>query len=73
MTIQFYPDELAYVNAKLHPLASKSGSFVTAFCQAAIAADGENYELLRPVLKKLIEKYPADVERLEMERRDSGL
>ena len=72
MTIQFYPDELDYVNAKLHPMAPKTGSFLTSFLQACLAADSENYELLRPALRQIMLKHPASPERLEMERRDSG-
>jgi len=70
MIIQHYPDELDYVNAILAPAGPKAGSFLSAFCQACAAADWENYELLRPILAKLIEKYPADPERLKAERRD---
>lgn len=73
MIINGYPEELDYVNAILHPMSKrKHGSFLTTFCQAALTADNENYELLRPVLLKLMVKYPADEERLEMEKRDSG-
>lgn len=72
MILNGYPDELDYVNAILHPLATKHGSFLTSFCQACLEADSDNYQLLRPVLKVIMLKYPADKERLEMERRDSG-
>ncbi|HXP82600.1 MAG TPA: hypothetical protein VN976_22060 [Verrucomicrobiae bacterium] len=72
MNIQGYPDELNYVNAILHPLAPKSGSFLTAFCQACQAADFENYEFLRPPLAVFMQKYPCDVQRRAMEERDSG-
>jgi hypothetical protein len=69
--IQSYPEELDYVNACMHPTAAH-GSFLDAFLQACISADSENYELLRPVLRALIVKYPAPPERLEGERRDRG-
>lgn len=72
MSIQIYPDELNYCNAKLHPLAPKCGSFLDAFLRACIAADAENYTLLRPVLHAIMLKYPADEARLRMEERDSG-
>ena len=73
MTIQAYPDELDYVNAKLHP-ASKimPGTFLSNFLRACLAADGENYELLRPAVAVFMEKYPAEQERLRMERHDRG-
>lgn len=72
MTIQFFPDELDYANAILHPLAPQSGSFLEHFTRACLAADSENYLLLRPALLVLMEKYPADAERLAMERHDRG-
>lgn len=72
MSIQQFPEELDWVNATLHPLSSKPGSFVTAFCQAALAADESNYTILRPAVRILMEKYPPDEFRLLMERHDSG-
>lgn len=73
MIINVYPDELDYVNAKLHPLArTDENSFLWAFLQSCLRADPENYELIRPVLWAMMVKYPADEKRLEMERRDSG-
>lgn len=72
MNIQGYPQELIYVNAILHPRAPKCGSFMDAFCHACLAADVENYELLRPALKKIMLKYPADPEMLNIEKRDIG-
>lgn len=74
MIIQFYPDELDYVNATLHPSlrAPDDKSFLGTFCQACLRADDDNYELLRPALLALMEKYPVGAERLEMERRDRG-
>lgn len=71
MNIQMYPEELDYVNATLHPL-SRPGKFLETFCEACVRADGENYELLRPALVIFMIKYPADEERLRMERIDSG-
>lgn len=73
MNIQFYPHELNYVNAKLHPAAPRSGSFLSQFLGACLSADGENYELLRPAVQIFIEKYPADPERLRMEEHDNGM
>jgi hypothetical protein len=72
MTIQFYPDELDYVNATIAFKGDGDTSFLGIFCEACLRADDENYELLRPVLAKLMEKYPADPARLAMERIDSG-
>lgn len=73
MTIQFYPDELNYVNAMLHPLAHRDpDSFLGAFFAACRRADPENYELLRPIVHKFMEKYPASPKILEIEKRDSG-
>ena len=72
MNIQFYPDELDYANAKLHPHAPTVGSFLKSFLNACANADFQNYELLRPVLKVMMEKYPADPLRLAMERHDAG-
>lgn len=67
MNIQFYPDELDYVNARLSVAAQKAGSFLEYFLHACQAADSENYELLRPALKIIMEKYPAEPARLAME------
>lgn len=53
-------------------LEPECGSFLEAICRAAVAADAENYEILRPVVRLLIEKYPADPRRLAMERHDRG-
>lgn len=76
MTIQNYPDDLDYVNAKLWYSRSKFSvgelSFLDCFLMACLHADDENYELLRPVLLELGKKYPADAERVVMERHDSG-
>ena len=57
MAIQNYPWELIWVNQKLQ-FSKDSNSFLRAFCEACVRADDENYELLRPVLQKLMEKYP---------------
>jgi hypothetical protein len=56
MQIQLYPSELNYACAKM---AENEHSFLSAFCEACLRADGENYELLRPVLHVLMDKYPA--------------
>ena len=60
MNIQFYPNELDYVNAKLAPSARKVGSFMEYFLHACAAADMQNYEMLRPALKTIMEKYPVE-------------
>jgi hypothetical protein len=72
MCIQFFPDELDYVNAVLHPIEDKCGSFLELFCHACLAADSENYLLIRPALLVLMGKYPARPERLAVERHDRG-
>lgn len=69
--IQFYLNELDYVNAQLHP-AQKCGHFLESFFQSCLRADAENYQLLRPILREFMAKYPASPERLEAERRDRG-
>ena len=73
MNIQFYPDELDYVNATLHPLAPKPGRYLELLCHAALRADTENYELIRPALLAAMAKYPPNEERLQMERHDRGV
>ena len=62
MEIQFYPDELDYVNAQLRPRIpiANDKSFLGTFCLSCLRADGENYELLREALKALMKKYPTD-------------
>lgn len=75
MIIQDCPDELDYVNAQIHPLGASrwdDKSFLGTFCQACLRADAQNYEIIRPALLILMEKYPADPERLRMERIDRG-
>ncbi|MGH9747258.1 MAG: hypothetical protein ACRD59_14270 [Candidatus Acidiferrales bacterium] len=71
-TIQFYPEELDYVNAMLHSRGPEDKSFLGTFCDACLRADAENYILIRPALRQLMQKYPADPEHLRMERIDSG-
>jgi hypothetical protein len=70
-TIQQYTDELDYVIVKLG-VAEGSFSFMEAMCNACLRADGENYELLRPALHALMQKYPAPELLLEAERSDNG-
>lgn len=85
MIIQYYPDELDYVNVRLlfhygalHPEDSlppvlrslHPDSFLGTFCLACLRADSDNYELLRPALYVLMKQYPADPERLRIERAD---
>jgi hypothetical protein len=69
--IQNYPDELDWVNAMMRTREG-SFSFLWAFCSAALHADGENYEILRPALLFFRDKYPAPAELLEAEARDRG-
>jgi hypothetical protein len=70
VNINFYPKELNYVNAMLAD--PKPGDFLRLFLQACVHADTENYELLRPIVKTFMNKYPADPERLRCEEDDSG-
>jgi hypothetical protein len=73
MQIQFYPEELNYVNAKLddaHPVVDKS--FLLSFLDTCLRADGNNYEVLRPALYFFMAKYPADEKRLAAETEDYG-
>jgi hypothetical protein len=68
MNIQFYPDELDYVNAKLHWSAPRTGDFLHYFLHACGRADSENFELLLPALRRIMEKYPADPGQLRRSR-----
>jgi hypothetical protein len=68
-TIQCYPDELDYVNAKLR-IIEGSFSFVEEVCRACLRADGENYEVVRPLLHHVMRKYPVPTELLTFEARD---
>lgn len=56
--IQFFPDDLDYVNAKLEEAHEGNESFLVAFLNACLRADDENYALLRPVLHHFMRKYP---------------
>jgi len=58
MSIQFYPDELDYVNAQLKLKGADDTSFLGAFCKACLLADGDNYGTIRYALHILMEKYP---------------
>ncbi len=70
-----YPDELDYINAQLHPLMRHKGdqSFPATFLHACLRADADNYEILRPALAALMQKYPANRTRLWMERHERGI
>lgn len=68
MTIQSYPDELNYVNAKLK---EEPGTFMKNFLTACLFADAENYESIRISLHVIEQKYPADPTFLMQEQRDS--
>lgn len=71
MIIQFHRDELDYVNAKLSGgpdyIPRDPDSFLSTFLMACLRADADNYELLRPVLKAFMKKYPADPRALEFQ------
>ena len=69
MTIQLNPEQLDYVNAKLAEPRDEN-SFLSHFLEACLRADAENYDLLEPIVEKLMDKYPAKPELLERERRD---
>jgi hypothetical protein len=69
MIIQDDPVMLNYVNAKLQ---ENVGSFLSSFFDACLRADGENYQIIRPALVQLSEKYPADPLRLKMEWQDTN-
>ncbi len=43
----------------LHGRPVRAGGFLSALAQAAAAADGDNYEVLRPALLVFKGKYPA--------------
>lgn len=69
-SIQFYPKEYDYVSRKLagyfpadpdktQLLKAAPDSFLGTFLSACLRADAENYEIIRPALAKLMEKYPA--------------
>jgi hypothetical protein len=72
MIIQNYLDEFDYVNATLQQKGHEDKSFLGTFCKACLRADEGNYEILRPALMILMMKYPANPERLRMERVDRG-
>lgn len=55
MIIQFYDEDLDYVNRKI---MENVGQFLDHFLHACLHADDENYELLRPVLHQIAKKYP---------------
>ena len=69
MTIQSYPEDLCYVNAKL---SDEPGDFLKNFLNACLRADEENYEYLRTPLAIFREKYPADPKRMEAEEEDAA-
>lgn len=70
MEIQGYPDDLNWVNAQLAGREQNDQSFLGTFCNAALRADDQNYEMLRPVLLQFQNKYPADPHLLAAERTD---
>jgi hypothetical protein len=71
MSIQEYPDELNYVNAKISERRDMTTSFVHAFAQACLRADDENYTKIRPALHFFMQKYPAEPKRLAAEVADA--
>ncbi len=68
-----YPDELDYVNAQLYNRDPLDKSFLGTFCHACLRADADNYEILRPALAALMQKYPASRTWLWMERHKRGV
>jgi hypothetical protein len=70
-SIQSYPYELDWLSAVTFG-RGEDNSFLVTFCNACLRADGENYEVLRPVVHFFMGKYPADPERLAIERQESG-
>jgi hypothetical protein len=69
MVIQFYPEEHDWVLASLD---YNPGSFLGFVCNAALSADDENYELIRPLVLVLMKKYPAQEDLLEYARKQRG-
>jgi hypothetical protein len=57
-----YPELDHYINSKFE---EHVGSFLTLFFQACHCADSENFEILKPALIQLKEKYP-------IRRKDEG-
>ncbi|MGB7844905.1 MAG: hypothetical protein WBL63_04765 [Candidatus Acidiferrum sp.] len=55
MSIQLYPSEFNYARTKLEELC---GQFLRMFLLSCLKAGSEDYELLRPALTALQEKYP---------------
>lgn len=56
------------MNARAYPkehfwcveAANRAGDFLKAFATAALRADAENYEIIRPAVLKFMEKYPEE-------------
>ena len=67
MRLNQYPALLAYANAWHNSAHYHAGSFLTAFLEACVNADGENFELLKPALEIIINKYPAEESILAIE------
>lgn len=57
MICQQYPEEFAWVSAKFN---QQPGDFLGRFLAACLTADAENYELLRPAVRALMDKYPVE-------------
>lgn len=58
MVIQDYPDLLKYVVNKASENSGNNGSFLHHFFKACLYADAENFELIKPVLERIMAKYP---------------
>lgn len=55
MIVSFYFELSEYVRKKMQ---ENPGSFLRGFLECCVLADSENFELLKPVLEKIVEKYP---------------
>ena len=65
--IQHYPEELDWANAHLadNPMA---GSFLNAFCEAMLRADGWSYQIMRTCVQSMMRRFPAPPARLTAEK-----
>ena len=54
-SIEFYSEELEYCKSTMQ---YQRGSFMTHFIRACLHADGENFQLMLPVLRDIMAKYP---------------
>lgn len=54
MNIHEYPDEHYWAIEAVN----RSGHFLHDIAAAALRADADNYEIIRPAIQKLMKKYP---------------